>query len=99
MPFESGGTLFNRVRLEGHKTKADIVLGLDNFVLEEAKKSKLFDINHVDLSKLSLPTQWQDNTFVVYNLYLEQSCRYDLRMYFYILCPYCAVYGDTLSSL
>lgn len=67
MPFESGGTLFNRVRLEGHKTKADIVLGLDNFVLEEAKKSKLFDINHVDLSKLSLPTQWQDNTFLPYD--------------------------------
>lgn len=30
-PFESVGVLLNRVRLEGKKTKADIVLGLDNF--------------------------------------------------------------------
>ncbi|MBN6066978.1 thiamine ABC transporter substrate binding subunit [Aggregatibacter actinomycetemcomitans] len=67
MPFESGGTLFNRVRLEGHKTKADIVLGLDNFVLDEAKKSKLFDVNKVDLSKLSLPSQWTDNSFLPYD--------------------------------
>lgn len=67
VPFESGGTLFNRVRLEGHKTKADIVLGLDNFVLDEAKKSHLFDANNVDLSKLSLPNQWTDNSFLPYD--------------------------------
>ena len=67
MPFESGGTLFNRVRLEGHKTKADIVLGLDNFVLDEAKKSQLFDSNNIDLSQLSLPNQWTDNTFLPYD--------------------------------
>ncbi|OZV18598.1 thiamine ABC transporter substrate binding subunit [Aggregatibacter actinomycetemcomitans] len=67
MPFESGGTLFNRVRLERHKTKADIVLGLDNFVLDEAKKSNLFDVNKVDLSKLSLPSQWADNSFLPYD--------------------------------
>lgn len=37
-PFESVGVLLNRVRLEGKKTKADIVLGLDNFFWNKLKK-------------------------------------------------------------
>ncbi|AHG77222.1 Thiamine-binding periplasmic protein [Mannheimia varigena USDA-ARS-USMARC-1312] len=34
--------MFNRVRLEGEKTKADVVLGIDNFLQPEAEKSGLF---------------------------------------------------------
>ncbi|TCP14101.1 thiamine transport system substrate-binding protein [Bisgaardia hudsonensis] len=65
--FDSSGTLLNRVRLEGKKTKADIVLGLDNYVLEEAKKSGVFASNKVDLAKLDLPITWKDQTFLPYD--------------------------------
>lgn len=63
VPFNSTGTLFNRVRLEGKKTKADIVLGLDSTMLDEAKKTQLFAPNKVATDKLSLPVKWQDNVF------------------------------------
>lgn len=42
MPFDDSVTMFNRVRLEGKKTKADVVLGIDNFLQAEAEKSGLF---------------------------------------------------------
>lgn len=42
MPFDDSVTMFNRVRLEGKKNKADVVLGIDNFLQSEAEKSGLF---------------------------------------------------------
>lgn len=65
--FDSAGTLFNRVRLEGRKTAADVVLGLDNYMLEEARKTGLFAENQVDLNGLALPSDWQDSTFLPYD--------------------------------
>ncbi|WP_101775947.1 thiamine ABC transporter substrate binding subunit [Pasteurella oralis] len=65
--FGDSGTMFNRLRLEGKKTKADIVVGLDNYVLEEARKSELFAPNTVDLNQLSLPIIWKDKTFLPYD--------------------------------
>ena len=38
MAFDNNGTLFNRVRLEGKKIKADVVLGLDSYQIEDAQK-------------------------------------------------------------
>ena len=37
--FDNNGTLFNRVRLEGKKIKADVVLGLDSYQLRMHKNS------------------------------------------------------------
>ncbi|MDY2946794.1 thiamine ABC transporter substrate binding subunit [Mannheimia varigena] len=42
IPLDDSVTMFNRVRLEGEKTKADVVLGIDNFLQPEAEKSGLF---------------------------------------------------------
>ncbi|HGO5855850.1 TPA: thiamine ABC transporter substrate binding subunit [Mannheimia haemolytica] len=42
MPFDDSVTMFNRLRLEGKKTKADVVVGIDNFLQPEAEKSGLF---------------------------------------------------------
>ncbi len=67
MPFQDAITMFNRVRLEGKKTKADIVLGLDNFTLPEAKQSNLFTPYQLALTELNLPYQWKDNTFYPYD--------------------------------
>ncbi len=65
--FDSSGVLFNRLRLEGKKTKADIVLGLSNHLLQEAIKSELFSEHKVDLNRLSLPISWQDRRFLPYD--------------------------------
>ncbi|OOF57188.1 thiamine ABC transporter substrate binding subunit [Rodentibacter genomosp. 2] len=65
--FDNNGTLFNRVRLEGKKIKADVVLGLDNHQIDEAKKLAMFEPNQVDLGKLALPLKWDDHTFLPFD--------------------------------
>ena len=69
IPTDSAATLLTKIILEGSSTKADIILGLDMNLLEEAKQSNLFD-NHSleDLnSKLVLPIKWKSDNFVPYN--------------------------------
>lgn len=65
--FNNSITMFNRIRLEGEKTKADIALGLDNSMLEDAKKSSLFAESTVNLANLQLPIEWQDHIFIPYD--------------------------------
>lgn len=60
---ESSLLTLNKVRLEGKKTKADIVLGFDNFSIKEAKNSHLFDSHNQNLNNLNLPKGWNDDTF------------------------------------
>ncbi|OOH90368.1 thiamine ABC transporter substrate binding subunit [Pasteurellaceae bacterium 15-036681] len=67
MPFEDGVTMFNRVRLEGKKTKADVMLGIDNFVLPEAEKSQLFVPHNIDTQNLELAEKWQNATFLPFD--------------------------------
>ncbi|MFZ7331021.1 thiamine ABC transporter substrate binding subunit [Avibacterium avium] len=67
VPFDSTGVMFNRIRLEGKKSKADIVLGLDQTMLEEARKTQLFAENSVPTEQLSLPVKWQDKVFLPYD--------------------------------
>lgn len=66
---DSAGTLLNKVLLEGSSTKADIVLGLDMNLLDEAKKSNLFENHNVNNlnEKLVLPINWESEEFVPYN--------------------------------
>lgn len=56
-----------RVQLEGDTSKADIVLGLDNSVAAEARATGLFAPHEQDLSGLSLPLAWTDDTFVPFD--------------------------------
>ncbi|MDO4643947.1 MAG: thiamine ABC transporter substrate binding subunit [Cardiobacteriaceae bacterium] len=67
IPFDSRATILNRLRLEGKNTKADVVLGLDNQQIESAEKTRLFDAHQVDLSSLSLPVAWKNQTFLPYD--------------------------------
>ncbi len=39
---EDGVSLLNRLRMEGKNSKADVVLGLDNNLLDAASKTGLF---------------------------------------------------------
>ena len=64
---EDGVALLQRVKLEGTQSDADIVLGLDLNLVDEAKKSGLFSAHQVDTSGLQLPIAWQDDTFVPFD--------------------------------
>tara|TARA_B100001540_G_scaffold63806_1_gene57335 strand:+ start:120 stop:1151 length:1032 start_codon:yes stop_codon:yes gene_type:complete len=66
---DSAATLLTKIILEGESTKADIVLGLDMNLLNEAENSNLF-LNHSLLSlekTLNLPIKWKNKLFVPYN--------------------------------
>jgi len=61
-----GVALLNRLKLEGASTKADIVLGLDTNLTAEAKETGLF-APHGEVSGVSVPGGWSDDTFVPYD--------------------------------
>lgn len=62
-----GVSLLNRLRMEGSKSKADIILGLDNNLIQAAKDTGLFAPSNIDTSTLVLPEKWTDKTFVPYD--------------------------------
>ena len=66
---DSAATLLTKIILEGSTTKADIVLGLDMNLFEEAKKTDLFENHNIKNLEniLSLPIHWNDKLFVPYN--------------------------------
>lgn len=64
--FDNRNNMLNRLRLEGDKTEADVVLGLDNFQLEAAQKTGLFGKTSLNLTALELPFAWQDQSFIPY---------------------------------
>ncbi|WP_108397886.1 thiamine ABC transporter substrate binding subunit [Devosia submarina] len=57
------GTL-RRVQLEGETTEADLIVGLDTAIAGEARATGLFAEHGLDLTGLTLPTEWTDATFV-----------------------------------
>lgn len=63
----SVGDLLPRVMLEGDKTEADIVIGLTTDVLQRARASGVFAAHGQDLSALTLPVEWNDDTFIPFN--------------------------------
>lgn len=64
---DDGVSILNRLRLEGKRSKADVLLGLDNNLISEAKKTGLLAQHNVDTSKTTLPGGWSDTTFVPYD--------------------------------
>ncbi|MGE0501020.1 MAG: thiamine ABC transporter substrate binding subunit [Rhizobiaceae bacterium] len=62
-----GVALLNRVRLEGEGTQADIVLGLDTSLTEEARATGLFAPHGADLAALTVPGGWQDDVFLPFD--------------------------------
>ncbi|MDY0885048.1 thiamine ABC transporter substrate binding subunit [Dongia soli] len=64
---EDGAALLSRLKMEGKKTKADVVLGLDTNLTSEAAATGFFAPAKVDVSKLKLPVAWNDKTFVPYD--------------------------------
>ncbi|WP_408581935.1 thiamine ABC transporter substrate binding subunit [Obesumbacterium proteus] len=64
---EDGVSVLNRVRMEGQKSSADVVLGLDNNLVQAAEKTGLFVPSEVDTQSLTVPGGWQNKTFVPYD--------------------------------
>ena len=66
---DSAATLLNKVILEGSKTKADIILGLDMNLFNSAENSELFTAHNLKNinEKLNLPIEWNSEIFVPYN--------------------------------
>ena len=62
-----GVALLNRLKLEQAGTKADIVLGLDTNLTEDAKATGLFVPHGMDISTLSVPGGFTDDIFVPYD--------------------------------
>ena len=70
------GDLLPRLMLEGDKTRADVVIGLNTDVTAKARTSGLFGPHGQDLSPLTLPIAWTDETFLPFN-YSQTAFVYD----------------------
>ena len=63
---EDGAALLSRLRLEGARTEADVVLGLDTNLVTAAKETGLFAPHSVSAA-YDLPVAWTDDTFVPFD--------------------------------
>lgn len=61
-----GAALLARLRLEGARTDADVVLGLDTNLMADAKATGLF-APHGQTPTLDLPVDWTDDTFLPFD--------------------------------
>jgi len=56
-----------KIQLEGKRTKADILLGLDTSIAQVAKKTGLFVPHELNTTKLELPAPYSDDTFTPFD--------------------------------
>ena len=61
----SAATLMSKILLEGSSTEADVVIGLDQNFLFEAKNSGLFADHKLDTNHLNI--DWNDTTLIPYD--------------------------------
>lgn len=64
---EDGVSILNRLKIEGERAKADVILGLDQALISEAKKTGLIANHQQDFSDLNPSINWQDTAFVPYD--------------------------------
>ncbi len=62
-----GAALLGRLRLEGARTEADIVLGLDTNLTADAAATGLFVPHGIEVPTLDLPVAWDDPVFLPYD--------------------------------
>ncbi|MEW9920036.1 thiamine ABC transporter substrate binding subunit [Marimonas sp. MJW-29] len=61
-----GAALLARLKLEGARSEADLVLGLDTGLIAAAKETGLFSETEVS-ADYALPIEWTDSTFAPYD--------------------------------
>ncbi len=64
---DDAALLLSRLRLEGDRTRADIVLGLDTSLMAEAQAEGLVQAHGISQSGLALPMDWSDPVFVPFD--------------------------------
>lgn len=64
---DDGVALLSRLRLEGERTDADIILGLDQGLVAEATATGLLSPHGLVLPSLDVPVAWEDEIFVPYD--------------------------------
>jgi thiamine transport system substrate-binding protein len=62
-----GAALLARLRLEGTRTEADVVLGLDTNLTAAAAETGLFVPHGLDAPQLDLPVAWDDPVFLPFD--------------------------------
>ncbi|MEM6616231.1 MAG: thiamine ABC transporter substrate binding subunit [Pseudomonadota bacterium] len=60
------GTL-RKLQLEGTESDADVLLGLDTNIMENARDTGLFATHGADTSGIQLPVDWIDDTFIPFD--------------------------------
>jgi thiamine transport system substrate-binding protein len=70
------GDILPRLLMEGGKTEADVVFGLNTDVMARARASDLFAPHGQATSEMSLPVEWSDDIFLPYN-WSETAFIYD----------------------
>ncbi|WGH80235.1 thiamine ABC transporter substrate-binding protein [Jannaschia ovalis] len=61
------GDLLPRLLLEGERTRADVVIGLNTDDAERARRTGLFAPHGVGIEGLTMPVEWTDRTFLPFN--------------------------------
>jgi len=64
---EDGVSILNRLRIEGENSKADIILGIDDALLEEVRATGLVAEHGVTLNELKADLNWQDLQFLPFD--------------------------------
>ena len=62
-----GAAILSRLKLEGARTQADVVLGLDTGLIAEAVEAGLVQEHGVEAGALALPMAWDDAHFLPYD--------------------------------
>ncbi len=62
-----GAAVLSRLRLEGNRSAADVVLGLDTSIAAQALASGLFVPHGIEMPALDLPVAWTDAVFVPFD--------------------------------
>ncbi|MCV6588665.1 MAG: thiamine ABC transporter substrate binding subunit [Marinobacterium sp.] len=61
---EDGVSILNRLRIEGKNNKADVILGIDDALMEETRKTGLIAPHQQPLDALKAELNWQDGQFM-----------------------------------
>lgn len=64
---EDGVSIMNRARIEKANTKADVLLGLDNGLMEETLELGLVQAHRVDTSNITSDLAWSHSSFVPFD--------------------------------
>ncbi len=64
---QDGVSILTRLKLEGEGARADLVLGLDQNLIEEARQTGLFAPHETPLDDVEVPIEWTDENFVPFD--------------------------------